>query len=65
MSQVEVKTGKDPLFVEVMHADGHKCARCWQWKPEVGTLQPHHDICARCAGVLEKENIQVEEPVNA
>ena len=65
VSQVEIKDGKDPLFVEVTHADGHKCARCWQWKPEVGTLQPHHDICARCAGVLEKENMTVEEPVNA
>ena len=65
VSQVEIKDGKDPLFVEVTHAEGQKCARCWQWKPEVGTLQPHHDICARCAGVLEKENMTVEEPVNA
>lgn len=65
VSQVEIKDGKDPLFVEVTHADGHKCARCWQWKSEVGTLEPHHDICARCAGVLEKENISVEESVNA
>ncbi len=65
VSQVEIKDGKDPLFVEVTHADGHKCARCWQWKSEVGTLQPHNDICARCAGVLKKENLQVEEPVNA
>ena len=65
VSQVEVKEGKDPLFVEVVHADGHKCARCWQWKPEVGTLTPHNDICARCAGVLERENISVEEQVNA
>ncbi len=65
VSQVEIKDGKDPLFVEVTHADGHKCARCWQWKPEVGTLAPHNDICARCAGVLEKENLTVEETVNA
>ncbi len=65
VSQVEIKDGKDPLLVEVMHADGHKCARCWQWKPEVGTLQPHADICARCAEVLEKENLPVEEVVNA
>ena len=67
VSQVEVKEGKDPLFVEVVHATGHKCARCWQWKDEVGTLTPHKDICARCAAVLEQENLTVEEPeqVNA
>ena len=67
VSQVEVKDGTDPLFVEVVHATGHKCARCWQWKDEVGTLAPHHDICARCADVLEKEHLTVEEPeqVNA
>ena len=67
VSQVEVKIGKDPLLVEVTHATGHKCARCWQWKDEVGTLTPHHDICQRCADVLVAENIRVEdtEPVNA
>ena len=64
VSQVEIKDGKDPLFVEVTHADGKKCARCWQWKPEVGTLA-HEDICARCQGVLEKENLHVEDTVNA
>ncbi len=67
VSQVEIKDGKDPLFVEVTHATGHKCARCWQWKDEVGTLAPHHDICQRCADVLSAENITVDEtePVHA
>lgn len=67
VSQVEIKEGKDPLFVEVTHADGHKCARCWQWKQEVGTLASHGDICQRCADVLAAENMTVEEtePVHA
>ena len=67
MSQVEMKEGKEPLFVEVTHADGHKCARCWQWKQEVGSLASHADICQRCADVLSTENMTVEEtePVNA
>ena len=42
------------------HADGHKCARCWQWKKEVGTLK-HDDLCARCEGVLEKEGFCIED----
>ena len=59
VSQVEVKDGKDPLFVEIVHATGHKCARCWQWKDEVGTLA-QEDICQRCADVLAHEVIQAE-----
>lgn len=59
VSQVEIKDGKDPLFVEIVHATGHKCARCWQWKDEVGTLG-EGDICRRCAEVLARENISAE-----
>ncbi len=59
VSQVEIKDGKDPLFVEIVHATGHKCARCWQWKDEVGTLG-EGDLCARCAEVLAHENISAE-----
>ena len=59
VSQVEIKDGKDPLFVEIVHATGHKCARCWQWKDEVGTLG-EGDLCRRCAEVLARENISAE-----
>ncbi|MBQ8032554.1 MAG: hypothetical protein IJ266_01150, partial [Elusimicrobiaceae bacterium] len=58
---VEVKEGTDPLFVEIVHAPGHKCVRCWQWKPEVGTDSAHLDLCARCAEVLERENLSAQE----
>ena len=59
VSQVEIKEGKDPLFVEIVHATGHKCARCWQWKDEVGTLAVD-DVCQRCANVLATEEIPAE-----
>jgi len=59
VSQVEIKEGKDPLFVEIVHATGHKCARCWQWKDEVGTLK-EDDLCQRCADVLAREQIPAE-----
>ena len=59
VSQVEIKDGKDPLLVEIVHATGQKCARCWQWKDEVGTLE-NADICKRCADVLAHEDIPAE-----
>ncbi len=66
VSAVEVAAGNAALEVAVVHAEGQKCARCWQWKTEVG--QPgraHSDLCDRCAAVLEREGLSVpqETPV--
>ncbi len=64
VSQVEIKDGTEPLSVEVSHARGTKCARCWQWKEDVGT-HAHNDICGRCEEVLAREGMTVEDPVRA
>ena len=61
VSEVEIADGKEELEVTAEHAAGQKCARCWQWKREVGSVPGHADLCARCADVLEKEGIKVEE----
>ena len=61
VSAVEIAAGGEELTVEAEHASGHKCARCWQWKEDVGTDAAHPDLCARCAQVLQKEGIVVEE----
>ena len=66
VSAVKVAAGNAALEVAVAHAEGQKCARCWQWKTEVG--QPgraHSDLCDRCAAVLEREGLSVpqETPV--
>ena len=55
VSGAQIADGTEKLAVEVVHAEGHKCARCWQWKPEVGEDEAH-DVCARCAAVLKAEN---------
>ncbi|WP_136683735.1 isoleucine--tRNA ligase [Falsirhodobacter xinxiangensis] len=39
------------VAVEFREAEGHKCARCWQILPDVGTHQ-HPETCARCDSVL-------------
>ncbi|MBP7854516.1 isoleucine--tRNA ligase [Candidatus Babeliales bacterium] len=45
--QVELEKG---LFVSVAHAQGAKCARCWQWSKAC----EQGDLCNRCRNVLKK-----------
>jgi isoleucyl-tRNA synthetase len=40
------------LAVVVERAPGAKCARCWAYRADVGAVQRHPEVCARCAGVL-------------
>ncbi|MDL2218872.1 isoleucine--tRNA ligase [Ruminococcaceae bacterium OttesenSCG-928-O06] len=61
VSQVEAtkETGGVPgevegLAVEVRHADGEKCERCWQYHTDVGEDAQHPTICGRCAAVLKE-----------
>ena len=62
VSAAEVQDGSLPLEVAVEHARGQKCARCWQWKEEVGQEgRKHTDLCDRCAAVLEREGLTVPE----
>ena len=66
VSAVSVQEGTLPLEIAVQHAEGQKCARCWQWKKEVGQSgRTHSDLCDRCTEVLEREGlcIQEEQPV--
>ena len=44
-SQAKIVSG-DTLSVQVEKAEGGKCARCWQVKPEVSEA---NDVCDRCA----------------
>lgn len=41
------------LSVDVAHAEGEKCARCWCYSDTVGSDSDHPDICSRCAEVLK------------
>lgn len=42
------------LIVEVRVAPGSKCARCWRYLEEVGTIDNHPDLCIRCAEVIDQ-----------
>lgn len=62
VSCVEVADGSLPLEIVVTHAEGQKCARCWQWKAEVGQEgREHTDLCDRCAAVLKREGLSVPQ----
>ena len=39
--------------VQIFPADGTKCARCWNWRTDVGAVLAHPTLCARCAGIVE------------
>ncbi len=57
VSAVTLQAGNEKLTVQVRRATGQKCARCWQWKPEVDET---HELCHRCQSVLEKEGLTIE-----
>lgn len=40
------------LAVQVLHADGKKCPRCWKFTEDIGGNPAYSDICLRCGNVL-------------
>ncbi len=38
--------------VEVAHAEGTKCERCWHWEGDVGVHAAHPTLCGRCVGAV-------------
>jgi isoleucyl-tRNA synthetase len=52
VSELEIKPG---LKVEALisRATGAKCARCWQYKQEVGKNSAHPDLCERCIEAIQ------------
>jgi isoleucyl-tRNA synthetase len=41
------------LSIEVKRATTQKCARCWNRRPEVGSLSQAPDLCRRCNDVVQ------------
>jgi isoleucyl-tRNA synthetase len=46
------ETSLPGLAVEVRHADGKKCGRCWTWSLAVGQDPEHPALCERCLPVV-------------
>lgn len=66
VSKVEVREGKEGtpcrshegVFAKVAKAEGGKCERCWAFGDDVGSDPEHPTLCARCAAVVRKMNIE-------
>ena len=44
--------GNGQLSVDVVHAEGAHCPRCWAYSDTVGSDPRHPELCARCAGIV-------------
>ena len=45
----------DAFLVEVVATDAAKCVRCWHRREDVGSAEPHPELCARCADNVDGE----------
>ncbi len=43
-----------PLKIEVSHAPGKKCERCWKYSTEIGKDHEFPTLCERCINVLRR-----------
>ena len=53
-----VRVVEGPAFqVTVLPASGHKCARCWNFMPEVSAYGIWQNVCTRCQSALKEMGI--------
>ncbi len=52
LAHVEYTTQTEDLGIGVVQAEGHKCDRCWNYSPHVGTVPEHPLLCDRCVSAL-------------
>jgi isoleucyl-tRNA synthetase len=64
VSTVNVVEGT-ALTVKALPATGHKCARCWNFMPEVSDYGIWHNVCTRCHGALKEMGIAPPQPEEA
>ncbi|HEX4032262.1 MAG TPA: isoleucine--tRNA ligase [Terracidiphilus sp.] len=61
VSAVRVVVGSE-LRVTALPATGHKCARCWNFMPQVSDYGIWHDVCDRCQTALHEMNVAPPQP---
>ena len=52
VDELEDGTAYANSTVKVEHADGEKCARCWNYKTDENLVTGKDDICDRCRSVV-------------
>jgi isoleucyl-tRNA synthetase len=51
-----------PLAIVALPASGHKCARCWNFMPEVSNYGIWQNVCNRCHNALHEMGIPEPPP---
>jgi isoleucyl-tRNA synthetase len=51
-----------PLAIVALPASGHKCARCWNFMPEVSNYGIWQNVCTRCHNALHEMGIPEPPP---
>jgi len=46
------------LQIDVQPASGHKCARCWNFMPEVSSYGIWQNVCTRCQNALREMGVE-------
>ena len=52
------------LQCDVRAAAGHKCARCWNFMPEVSAYGIWQNVCTRCQSALKEMGIAPPQPLD-
>ncbi|MGA7242880.1 MAG: class I tRNA ligase family protein, partial [Terracidiphilus sp.] len=53
-----------PLAIAALPAAGHKCARCWNFMPEVSNYGIWQNVCTRCQNALKEMGIHPPSPAD-
>jgi isoleucyl-tRNA synthetase len=61
VSRVRVLEGRE-LVAKILPASGHKCARCWNFMPEVSKYGVWENVCTRCQSALREMGIPEPQP---
>ena len=59
--RVVASTPDVPLAVTALPASGRKCARCWNFMPEVSNYGIWQNVCTRCQNALKEMGIDPPE----
>jgi isoleucyl-tRNA synthetase len=54
---------KNAVHIIVLPATGHKCARCWNFMPEVSNFGIWQNVCTRCQEALTE--MKIDPPTEA
>jgi isoleucyl-tRNA synthetase len=61
VSLVSILEGPEPR-ISALPASGHKCARCWNFMPEVSAYGIWQNVCTRCQSALKEMGIDPPQP---